>query len=163
MRANEDEVQFAQDLLNIGDASANDESGKVDLAKMKLEKSSITKEKLSKEIFQDLIKSKKWEEVSKCAILSPYNVETEMHNAEVLKMLPAIESIIELVFLWLYLRSVDVAIGLATNTSENYNEIQYISTQGILIWSGRRQAAEPRVQSYGIYDYGNYVFERSSI
>ncbi|KAI1693718.1 ankyrin repeats (3 copies) domain-containing protein [Ditylenchus destructor] len=87
-----DEVQFAQDLLNVGDGSANDESGKVDLAKMKLEKSSITKEKLSKEIFQNLIKSKKWEEVSKCAILSPYNVETEMHNAEVLKMLPAGEN-----------------------------------------------------------------------
>ncbi|KAI1709365.1 hypothetical protein DdX_11441 [Ditylenchus destructor] len=43
----------------------------------------------------------------------------------------AIENIMELVFLWLYLRSVDVAIGLTTNTSENYNEIQHCHTGAI--------------------------------
>lgn len=87
MRADPNELQFAQDLLEIGNGSANDENERYQLPEV-----CIIKGDLETEVFGDVIANKNYTEMGKRAILSAYNFDVDEINERMLKMMPGDES-----------------------------------------------------------------------
>jgi hypothetical protein len=88
MRARGDALQFAEDVLAIGDGRSNDEDDFVQMPS-----TSIIEKDLSTAIYSEVINNKRFDEMSKRAILAPYNSDVNEHNDTVLGMLPDREQI----------------------------------------------------------------------
>jgi len=83
-----EEVHFNDFLIRVGNGTMNDENEEIQLPDH-----SIIKGDLTDEIFQESIKNKNYAELSKRAILCPYNEQVTMQNEKVLNMLESSEKI----------------------------------------------------------------------
>jgi ATP-dependent DNA helicase PIF1 len=83
MRAREDEQEFAEWILRVGNGEENDEEDCIQIPEQ-----CICKGKLTDEIFSAPIAREDWDEVSNRAILAPLNIEVDSINDEVLEMVP---------------------------------------------------------------------------
>ena len=89
MRTLDNELEFAQFLLALGDGKLNDENDEVILPE-----SCVRYEDIVEEIFGQVIASRNYEEMSKRAILAPLNIEVNEINNDVLKLLNSQEHIL---------------------------------------------------------------------
>jgi hypothetical protein len=82
MRARENALQFAIDILAVGDGIANDADDMVEVPA-----TCIVDNDLVSGIFGEVIRNKQYDEMSERAILAPYNIDVNEHNDAVLNML----------------------------------------------------------------------------
>ena len=79
MRADENAIKFAEDLIKIGNGDANDENDYITVPE-----SCITENNLVDEIFSDIFRSHDYDQLIDSAILSPYNATVDDYNIQCL-------------------------------------------------------------------------------
>jgi hypothetical protein len=82
MRARGDALQFAQEILAIGDGVSNDDDEMVPIPSSCI----IDKNELAEQVFGNVLISKDYASMSKRAILAIYNVDVNHHNDIILNM-----------------------------------------------------------------------------
>ena len=87
MRALESEKQFAEFLLNVGDAKLNDNQNNIDLKHFPTECIASRDYDIVEEIYGDVIRRKNYKEFVDLAILSPRNEEVNELNNKVVDLL----------------------------------------------------------------------------
>lgn len=90
MRADADELEFANTLLDIGCGRFNDATDFVNLPDR-----CVTNNNLATEIFRPLIENEQYDQMANCAILAPHHARVNVINDQVLNMLPGDETVFE--------------------------------------------------------------------
>ncbi|XP_070529768.1 ATP-dependent DNA helicase pif1-like [Cardiocondyla obscurior] len=88
MRVKPEEIEFAKFLLDMGDGKVNDSENNIQIPQCCI---APAKANIVIDIFGELIKKQDFNNMAKCAILSPRNVDVEKINKQVVELLNIFE------------------------------------------------------------------------